>query len=134
MQACAYDDERGDGLVDPPVLLEEVAGDEAQAQHRREHADGHHRGAAPRRPAHRRQRLPPRRRRHRFYLPASRPCPLLASLLLLPPRDGGFWRVAGGGLGNGGARHGGTRGRVEGPCLRGAGSQETRVCEESCRR
>jgi hypothetical protein len=29
-------------------------------------------------------------------LPASRPCPLFASLLLLPPSDGGFWRVAGG--------------------------------------
>ena len=43
MQACAYDDERGDGLVDPPVLLEEVAEDDAGAEQRHEQVDGHHR-------------------------------------------------------------------------------------------
>ena len=71
----SYDDEGGDGLVDPLVLLEEVAGDEAQAQHRREHADGHHRGAAPTGPIRRRcrqQRLP-QRRRHGFSVAVSRP-------------------------------------------------------------
>jgi hypothetical protein len=40
---CAYDDERGDGLVDPPVLLEEVAEDDAGAEQRHEQVDGHHR-------------------------------------------------------------------------------------------
>lgn len=96
----SYDDEGGDGLIDPLVLLEEVAGDEAQAQHRREHADGHHRGAAPtgsiRRRCHH-QRLPPRRRRHGFSVAClSHPCPLF----LLPPCEGRFWRVA---RGQGGA-------------------------------
>ena len=56
--AVSYDDERGDGLVDPFVLLEEVAGDEAEAEHRREHANGHHGAAAP-----------PRRRRHHQLVP-----------------------------------------------------------------
>ena len=71
----SYDDEGGDGLVDPLVLLEEVAGDEAQAQHRREHADGHHRGAAPTGPIRRRCRhhqLFPPRRRHGFSVAVSR--------------------------------------------------------------
>lgn len=59
---------------------------------------------------------------------ASRPCHLFASMLLLPLCEGGFWRVAWG-LGNGGARHGGTRGRVKRWCLRGTRSQEPRVWE-----
>lgn len=39
----AYDDERGDGLVDPAVLLQEVAEDDAGAEQRDEQVDGHHR-------------------------------------------------------------------------------------------
>lgn len=69
-----YDEEGGDGLVDPLVLLEEVAGDEAHAQHRREHADGHHRAAAPAaRPSahHHRLRPPPPPRHPRIPLSAA---------------------------------------------------------------
>lgn len=40
---CAYNDERGDGLVHPPVLLEEVAEDDAGAEQRHEQVDGYHR-------------------------------------------------------------------------------------------
>lgn len=40
---CAYDDERGDGLIDPAILLEEVAEDDAGAEQRDEQVDGHHR-------------------------------------------------------------------------------------------
>jgi hypothetical protein len=40
----AYDDERGDGLVQPPVLLDEVAEDDAGAEQRDEQVDGDHRG------------------------------------------------------------------------------------------
>jgi hypothetical protein len=41
---AAYNDERGDGLVQPPVLLEEVAEDDAGAEQRDEQVDGDHRG------------------------------------------------------------------------------------------
>ena len=39
----AYDDEGGDGLVEPAVLLEEVAEDDAGAEERDEEVDGDHR-------------------------------------------------------------------------------------------
>lgn len=43
VKRCAHDDEGGDGLVDPAVLLEEVAEDDAGAEQRDEQVDGHHR-------------------------------------------------------------------------------------------
>lgn len=38
----AYDDEGGDGLVEPAVLLEQVAEDDAGAEQRHEEVDGDH--------------------------------------------------------------------------------------------
>lgn len=103
-----YDEEGGDGLVDPLVLLEEVAGDEAHAQHRREHADGHHRAAAPAaRPSahHHRLRPPPPPRHPRIPLSVLS----AACIAAVKRRDGGFWREAGAGrgrLGDGGGARG----------------------------
>lgn len=58
----AYDDERSDGLIDPAILLEEVAEDDAGAEQRDEQVDGHHRrvvGGRVQSPQPRRRHLQP---------------------------------------------------------------------------
>jgi len=72
MSMRAYDDERGDGLVDPAVLLQEVAEDDAGAEQRDEEVDGHHRrvvgGGA--------QHAQPHQLRHHAEPHAARPPPI----------------------------------------------------------
>lgn len=68
----AYDDERGDGLVNPAVLLQEVAQDDAGAEQRDEQVDGHHRRVV----GGRAQHAQPHQLRHHAEPHASRPPPI----------------------------------------------------------
>lgn len=75
-EACvrAYDDERGDGLVDPAVLLQEMAEDDAGAEQRDEQVDGHHRRVVRGRAQH----AQPHQLRHHAEPHAAGPPPIRA--------------------------------------------------------